>query len=134
MEKILVLDSEPVVRRLIAAILEGEGYSVSATASLDDAISSIKADRPALVITNVALPRVTGHDAMYLLKSQFPALPVLMVSGLPDAEVIDRWCGEAGFDVFPKPFKPAELISKVREMLKSGSGSHGSYIRQMPGD
>ncbi len=56
---------------------------------------------------------------MRLIKKACPDLPVLMVSGLPDEDVIHDWAGHDGFDTFPKPFTAKELIAKVQSMRLS---------------
>jgi two-component system, cell cycle response regulator CtrA len=90
---------------------------VEVVATVQAAVDIIKAAPPALVVTNVYLPGITGHEAMRILKRIRPELPVLMVSGLPDSDVIREWAGEDGFDTFPKPFKAKELIDKVGSLI-----------------
>ena len=118
---IVVVDGEPVVRSVVAKILERAGYVVHATPSIDDALHVCKITQPGLVLTNVLLPGITGHEAMKLLRSQCPGTPVLMMSGVPDSDVIQQWALEKGFDVFPKPFHPDELLAKVESVMKEFS-------------
>lgn len=114
---IVVLDSEPAVRSIMSKILEQAGYSVRATADFKEAIEIVRGSAPDLVLTNVFLKGITGHDAMRELRKEFPKLPVLMVSGLPDDPAIQRWIHEDGFDAFPKPFTADALTAKVREVI-----------------
>jgi DNA-binding NtrC family response regulator len=102
---------------LLGAILERAGYVVKAASDARAALEIIKSAKPELVITNVYLPGITGHDAMKLFKDDCPGVPVLMVSGLPDHDVIRDWIGQDGFDAFPKPFTPDSLVDKVRELM-----------------
>jgi len=105
------------VRGVIQAILEREGYNVKPLADPRVAVELIRRAPPSLIITNVFLPGMTGHEAMRLFKETCPAMPVLMVSGLPDSEVIQRWMSEDGFDAFPKPFSAEQLTAKVKQVL-----------------
>jgi DNA-binding response OmpR family regulator len=73
--------------------------------------------KPDLVITNVFLKGLRGHDVMQRLRSEFPELRILLVSGLPDSEAVRTWANEDGFDAFPKPFTADALKQKVREVL-----------------
>jgi DNA-binding response OmpR family regulator len=116
--RIVVLDAEPVVRGVVADILSRGGYSVEPTDTVQAALKIVHIAPPDLVLTNVYLPGVTGHEAMRLIKEACPHMPVLMMSGLPDAEVIRQWAGQDGFDTFPKPFTAEELLAKVRAMLR----------------
>jgi DNA-binding response OmpR family regulator len=115
--RIVVLDAEPVVRGVVADILSRGGYAVEPTDTLQAALKIVQITPPDLVLTNVYLPGVTGIEAMRLIKDACPQLPVLMMSGLPDDDVIRQWAGQDGFDTFPKPFKAEELLAKVRAML-----------------
>jgi DNA-binding response OmpR family regulator len=101
----------------MVTILQGAGYTVRATGEFDNAVEWIRESTPDLVITNVFLRGIAGHDAMLKLRSEFQGLPVLMVSGLPDETVIKDWIGETDFDVFPKPFRSDALLNKVRQMI-----------------
>src|SRR4051794_12649874 len=117
--RILVLDAEPVVRSVIVEILKRGGYEVEPVDSVPAALEIVKANAPNLLITNVYLPGSTGRDAVQLFKDVCPKLRVLMVSGLPDTEVIQTWAGREGFDTFPKPFLPQALLEKVSAFLNN---------------
>ena len=117
MPRIAVLDAEPVVRAVVSRILERDGYAVLPVETLQAAVELLRSAPPDLILTNVYLPGISGRDAVRLLKSMRPELPVLMVSGLPDEDVIHEWAGHDRFDTFPKPFTAAELLAKVRSML-----------------
>ena len=105
------------VRSVLAQILSHGGYIVEAVRTVEAALEIIKTSPPDLLLTNVYLPGITGRDAVRLIKGTLPELPILMVSGLPDNDVIGEWTGKGGFDVFPKPFQSADLLEKVRGML-----------------
>jgi two-component system response regulator ResD len=120
---IVVVDPEPVVRDIIKRILEREGYQVMPTGDAKTALEIIKVAHPSLVVTNVNLPGMTGHDAMRMFKEGCPGMPVLMISGLPDSEIVRHWLAEDGFDAFPKPFSAEQLAAKVREVLRTSTPS-----------
>src|SRR4051812_4443462 len=113
--KIVVVDGEPIVRTVVTNILVQAGYSVEATADYKHALERCKDNPPNLVLTNVMLPGITGHDAMRLFRANCPGVPVLMVAGLPSEPTIDHWINEDGFDLFPKPFTAGMLVSKIEE-------------------
>jgi DNA-binding response OmpR family regulator len=114
---LLVLDPEPVVRSVVTAILQRAGYAVDEADTVQSALRLMTNDPPELLLTNIYLPGVPARDAIQVLKAVSPKLRVLMMSGLPDEEVIQEYMGECGFDIFPKPFKAEELVQKVRAML-----------------
>ena len=98
-------------------ILRRAGYQVLATGEPEKAFEIVRHTMPDLVITNVFLKGITGHQAIERLRSEFPGIRLLMVSGLPDDEIIRKWTNTDGFDAFPKPFTAEDLKRKVREVL-----------------
>jgi DNA-binding NtrC family response regulator len=119
MADIVVVDSEETVRSVVERILRRAGHSVRATGDFNEALQILRQSRADLVLTNVFLRGIAGHDAMLRLKTDFPGIPVLMMSGVPDASVIREWVEQAQFDIFPKPFMPDSLIHKIEEVLKT---------------
>jgi CheY-like chemotaxis protein len=115
--RILVLDAEPVVRSVVSAILKRDGYAVEEAATVPAALDLVRHKTTDLLMTNVYLPGITGREAVQMFKNAYPDLPVLIVSGLPDSDVIEEWAGTVGFDTFPKPFAAQELLAKVHSML-----------------
>ena len=85
------------------------------------------ATRRRLLITNINLPGMSGHDAMSLFKRACPGLPVLMLSGLPDSDVIQKWMSEDGFDAFPKPFSARQFADKVRQIMAGTDSAMGPH-------
>jgi two-component system cell cycle sensor histidine kinase/response regulator CckA len=116
--KIVVVDAEPAVRSTVSTILRRAGYFVQAAGEFEKALRIVESLRPDLVLTNVFLNGVSGRDAIRELKSRYPGLRVLMVSGLPDDEAIRELTKTDRFDVFPKPYKASDLIAKVKQVLQ----------------
>ncbi len=126
-EVVVVVDPEPVVCNAVRNILEKEGYRVFAVPDPQSALETIRHHKAALLITNINLPGMSGHDAMSLFKQACPGLPVLMLSGLPDSDVIQRWMAEDGFDAFPKPFSARQFAAKVRRIVAGSDSAMGSH-------
>jgi CheY-like chemotaxis protein len=118
---VLVLDSEPLVRSVVTRILETGGYTVQSCGNMKEALEIVKNRAVDLLLTNVYIPGTTGHEAAQFLRTFQPQMRVLMVAGLPDDQHINqRTAADEFYDSFPKPFKSAELIDKVKEMLRRG--------------
>jgi DNA-binding response OmpR family regulator len=116
---ILVFHSAPVVRKVIREILEREGHVVRATGDLGVAVDMVRETPPNLLLIDVYVADINGHDAALYLSQKCPSMRVLMIAGLPDDQRIEgRTTGE-GFMVFPKPFAPAEFVAKVKEILEA---------------
>jgi DNA-binding response OmpR family regulator len=73
---------------------------------------------PILLIIAVYVADITGHDAARYLCQKCPKMRVLVVAGLPDDQRMEAPTIDEGFMVFPKPFAPADLVIKVKEILK----------------
>ncbi|MGO4882911.1 MAG: response regulator [Bryobacteraceae bacterium] len=116
-EIILLFHSAPVVRTVIREILENDGYVVRATGDLGIAVDMARETKPDLLLIDIYVADINGHDAAKYLCQKCPSMGVLMVAGMPAAERIAiRTTGE-GFSVFPKPFAAAELLAAVIDAL-----------------
>jgi DNA-binding response OmpR family regulator len=114
---ILLFHSAPLVRQVIREILEAAGYVVRATGDLGIAVDMVRETRPDLLLIDVYVANINGHDAALYLRQKCPALRVLMVAGVPDDQRIDARITNEGFLIFPPPFAPAVLIARVKEIL-----------------
>jgi len=118
---ILVFHSAPVVRTVIREILESEGYVVRATGDLGIAVDMLRESPPDLLLIDDYVGDINGHDAARYLCHKCPKMLVLMVAGLPADQRIEAWTTDENIMIFPKPFPPAELVVKAKEMLR-GAG------------
>jgi CheY-like chemotaxis protein len=119
---ILLLVSDPIVRSVMQEILEHEGFTVLAVGDIGHAVDRLKESQPDLLITRTYVQNLTGHDAAKYLRSKCMKMKVLLVGGLmADDRLHNRELLE-GFNVFPKPYAPAEFLNKVKEVLAKPRG------------
>jgi DNA-binding response OmpR family regulator len=116
---ILLLVSDPLVRAVLKETLEHAGYTVLATGDLGNAVDRLKEVQPDLLITRNYVEGIPGHDAALYLRSKSPGMKVLMVGGVLADDRIQVRDSLAGFNVFPKPYQPSELLQKVKEVLEN---------------
>lgn len=116
--RILVVDDQPVNRRLLEAKLTAEYYDVLTAGSGEEALSICAAQRPDVVLLDVMMPGLDGFETCRRLKAGDADIPVVMVTALSD--VRDRVCGlEAGADDFlSKPIDDLALFSRVRSLVR----------------
>jgi two-component system response regulator RegX3 len=116
---ILVVDDEQSYRDALRVALEREGFRVEVAADGTEAIARFDAVRPALVLLDVMLPRISGIDVCRELRSR-SQVPIIMVTAR-NAE-IDAVVGlEVGADDYvTKPFRLRELVARVRASLRRG--------------
>jgi len=122
LEIILLVDDEATERENLRQILLGEGYSVLAAETYQDALIVFDRHRGSvgLLVADISLPGGNGCELAITLRSQKPNLRVLFVSGHVGAEV----CQYYGLDVsdehfLRKPFSAADLLSRVTQVLNS---------------
>jgi len=121
---ILLLVSDPLVRSVLQDTLEHQGYTVVAAGDLGSAVDRLKEVTPDLLITRTYVEGMTGHDAATYLRTKSNGLRVLMVGGLLDDPRLKYRESLEGFDVFPKPYSPAELFQKVKDVLNKPRGGN----------
>jgi two-component system phosphate regulon response regulator PhoB len=114
---VLVVDDEPSVRQFIAAVLSRKGWSVVEASDGPAALSLVATRRPNVVVTDYEMPELSGVELARRLRSVDPQLPILMVSGHPDAAagILSVPGGHTAFAV--KPFSPDELIAGIETLV-----------------
>jgi DNA-binding response OmpR family regulator len=118
---VLVVDDEPNIADLIELYLRRDGYRVVKADSGEDGLRAVQDHRPRLVILDVGLPDIDGLEVCRRLRST-SAIPVIFLTAR-DTEV-DRVLGlELGADDYvTKPFSPAELVARVKAVLRRAEG------------
>ncbi len=115
--RILLVDDEPGIVKMVGRRLESEGYEVSVAMDGEEALKKGLEEDPELVILDIMLPKMNGYDVCRQLKTAKPELPVVMFTAM--AQQKDRKRGqEAGADDYIcKPFRTDELLGKIREWI-----------------
>ena len=123
--KILVVEDEPDIRKLINYNLTQDHYRVVEAESGDQALKLIQRDKPSLVILDLMMPGMSGLEVCRTLRGQDETakLPILMLTA--KAGEADRVLGlELGADDYlAKPFSPRELVARVRAILRRANGA-----------
>ena len=116
---ILVVDDEASVVEVVTLYLRRDGFQVRTARDGRAALAAIQAKMPALVILDVMLPQIDGLEIMRRLRSD-PAIDVPVIMLTARSQETDRIYGlELGADDYvTKPFSPAELVSRVRAVLR----------------
>jgi signal transduction histidine kinase len=119
-ETLLLVEDEPSVRHLTCRILELQGYNVLRANNGQDALHVAREHKGSpirLVVTDVIMPLMGGKVMAEWLKTTYPDLKILFTSGYTDDAIAQHGVLETGVEFLSKPYTPAMLARKVREML-----------------
>jgi signal transduction histidine kinase len=119
-ETILIVEDDPAVRHLAQQMLQSQGYEVLSSPNGQDALRLAREQRRqpiSLVVTDVIMPRMGGKVMAEWLKMSYPDLKILFTSGYTDDAIAHHGVLEKGVEFLPKPYTPATLCRKVRELL-----------------
>jgi two-component system, cell cycle sensor histidine kinase and response regulator CckA len=119
------VEDQDEVRRLIRTVLESDGFHVLEAAGGEAALSIAGCfiERIDLLITDVIMPGMTGKQVADRLTLTRPETKVLFISGYSDDVLARRGVLDTDVAYLPKPFTPASLSTKVREVLSPGSNA-----------
>jgi two-component system response regulator GlrR len=119
--RILVVDDDADMLRLLSMRLRAAGYAVTAVASAEAALAQLAVERPQLVLSDVRLPGGDGLSLFEEIRRHHPALPVILLTAhgtIPDAvEATARGV----FGYLTKPYEPRELLDKIAQAVALGA-------------
>ena len=120
-KKILAVDDEKHILRLVQINLEKAGYEVVTGTNGREAVEMVRSEKPQLVVMDVMMPEMDGFEALKLLKAdpETADVPVIMLTAkAQDADVFHGW--QSGADLYlTKPFNPMELLTFVKRIFDS---------------
>lgn len=130
-QKILVVDDEKSIVRLVTFNLEKEGYITLKAYDGEEALNIIRQESPDLVLLDIMLPKIDGFDVCRRIRQEGIPLAVIMVTA-KDQE-IDTVLGlELGADDYiTKPFSPRELVARVKAVLRRTSSQEGNVRKEV---
>ena len=126
-ETVLVVEDDEALRRLAADVLRAHGYHVLVADRGTDAIALVESRGGGvdLLLTDVIMPRMSGRDVATALRQIVPDLGVLFMSGYTQTAMDGAL--ESGLHFLAKPFTPAELLARVRDVL-AARAAHGDKM------
>jgi len=118
MKKILIVDDDPDILKVVSAFLELEGFEVYQAQSVSEARKVFQKTTPDLIILDIMLPDESGLEWLKELKKLSPLIPVLMLTA--KSSLSDKVIGfEFGADDYlSKPFEPLELVVRCKALLR----------------
>ncbi len=111
-KRILVVDDEVAIADLVASIFQGEGFSVRACYGPEEALEAVRSEAFDLALIDIMMPGMDGLELLPKLRAASASMPVIFLTAKDEEE-----------DYVTKPFKPRELVARVRARLRRGGRS-----------
>jgi two-component system KDP operon response regulator KdpE len=122
--RILVVDDDPQIRRVMRVTLTGQGYEVDDAKSGEAAVEKIRDDRFDLVLLDMNMPGMGGLETCRSIRAQSEIAIIMLTVRNSDADTIDAL--DAGADDYvTKPYNPPELLARIRAALRRTPWTHG---------
>jgi len=120
--RILVADDDPTTATLLEQVLSSDGYRVEIAASGEDALLRFQLSTPDLVLLDVVMPGIDGIETCAQMRQLDPHhdVPIVMLTGTGDHELIDRAFAAQATDFITKPFQWRLLLQRLRYALRTG--------------
>ena len=130
MSRLLVVDDEERIRRLLRRVLEAEGFNVETAATGTEGLAAASTGGHDLIVLDLMLPDLSGAAVLSALMSEHPSSKVLVLSAVPEIGQRVRVLDMGALDFLAKPFAIAELLARVRARLREpGAKEGGRFLR-----
>ena len=119
--KILIVDDDRINLRILNGILKGANYAVSEAETGEFALSVYDRIRPQLVLLDVMMPGIDGFETCRRLRHTYgiDCAPIIFITAKSESDDVVEGLAAGGVDYLPKPFKPKEVLARIRSHLQS---------------
>ena len=119
--KVLIVDDDRLNIRVLGGILKGDGYVLADANSGENALELYASFRPDLVLLDVIMPGIDGFETCRRLKRDYgdKCAPVIFITAKNESDDVVEGLGAGGVDYLPKPFKPKEVLARIRSHLQN---------------
>lgn len=115
--KILVVDDDPAISEMLNIVLEAEGFDTVVVGDGNAAVAAARDEDPDLILLDVMLPGMSGIDVCRTVRES-STVPIVMLTARTDTVDVVQGLESGADDYITKPFKPKELIARVRARLR----------------
>ncbi|HWH34322.1 MAG TPA: response regulator [Acidimicrobiales bacterium] len=122
--RVLVVDDDPVILRLLEVNFEMEGYAVQTAADGASGLRAAQESRPDVIVSDVMMPQMNGLELVAALDADDAtgAIPVILLSARAQELDVRDGLAAGADDYVTKPFDPLELIDRVKQLLAGSRG------------
>jgi two-component system response regulator MtrA len=117
--RVLVVDDDPALAEMLGIVLRSEGFTPSFVADGERALAAFRETRPDVVLLDLMLPGMSGIDVCRAIRVE-SGVPIVMLTAKSDTVDVVLGLESGADDYVVKPFKPKELIARMRARLRRG--------------
>ena len=119
-KKILIVDDEPTVIKLVKFLLEKHGFEVCTACGGQESIEIAEKELPNLILMDIMMPKIDGNEAINRLKEieSTKEIPIIILSALGQEAEISRGLESGAVDYLIKPFNPKDFLDRVTKILE----------------
>ncbi|MDU0478868.1 MtrAB system response regulator MtrA [Staphylococcus chromogenes] len=125
--KILVVDDDPAISEMLTIVLQAEGFDTVAVMDGSEAVATFEREQPDLVLLDLMLPGMNGVDICKAIR-QDSMVPVVMLTAKTDTVDVVLGLESGADDYVNKPFKPKELVARIRARLRRTDDEPTEFI------
>ena len=114
---ILIIDDESSIRKTLARILQQAGFEVTTAESAEQGLNYLRTTQFDLILTDLRMPGMHGMDALKVIHTEHPTLPVILFTAQPDVNSAVEALRQGATDYLLKPIKPEAIIERARSIL-----------------
>ena len=125
--KILVVDDDPAISEMLTIVLESEGLKPIPVMDGNDAVPAFEEHEPDLILLDLMLPGMNGVDICRAIRRE-SSVPIVMLTAKTDTVDVVLGLESGADDYITKPFKPKELIARIRARLRRSDSSESEIL------
>lgn len=125
--QILIIDDEPQIRKLLSITLQSNDFGVAEAQTAKEGMITAASHPPDLILLDLGLPDESGHDVLIHLREWY-SNPIIILSVQDSEEDIVTALDHGANDYLVKPFRPGELLARIRSALRRNSADENSPL------
>ncbi len=131
--RVLVVDDDPALAEMLGIVLRGEGFETAFVADGDAALAAFRRERPDIVLLDLMLPGTDGLEVCRQVRAE-SGVPIIMITAKTDTVDVVLGLESGADDYVVKPFKPKEVVARVRARLRSREDTEPETLSIGPDD
>lgn len=120
--KVLICEDEEMLLTAIEFRLRKQGFDLMLAEDGMEALEQMRQEMPDLLVADIKMPKITGLELIQYVRSELKSsIPIIIISSLDQDEVVLKAFQLGANDFIAKPFKPAELVLRIRKIMATSS-------------